>query len=68
MPGGSFCALLLGTVVAFLLVREEHEVPVQHVERQHDEHHDVSPTLGVQEVVIKGMEFHGLLLVSSGHP
>ena len=61
-------ALMLGTVVALFLVREEHEVPVQHIEGQHYEHHNVRPALGEQEVIIKGMEFHSLLLVPSGHP
>ena len=40
------------------LLGEQHGVPVEDVDGQGHEHHDVGPVLGVEEVVVKGMEFH----------
>ncbi len=54
-------ALSMACFVILFFAAKKHNIPVQNIEGQYHDHHDIGPVLGVQEVVIKSWEFHVVL-------
>jgi hypothetical protein len=45
-------------IVALLLVRIQRSVPVEDVEGQNEEHHEIGQALREKKIVVKDIEFH----------